>query len=585
MIRQFIKYYKPHRLLFTLDMIVAFSMAGIDLLFPMFSRVFINDYIPNGKINAIIISSLAILGLYILKIAFNYFVGYWGHVLGSRIEFDMRRDLFTHIQKLEFSFFDNIKTGQLMNRLTADLNEVTELAHHGPEDLFVSMVMLIGSFIILIQINWLLTLIIFFFVILTILFSVNMRKSMTNTFRNVRTKLADINAQLESSLSGIRLSKSFANESYEIEKFHVTNDAHLHSKKDSFKAIAVYTAGNSFFIDMMTLSSMVAGGIFVYLGQIDYGDLVAFLLFIAFFTKPIRALIQLTQQYQSGAAGFERFLEMMDMKPKIVDADDAITLTDVQGTIAFKNVTFAYENENDAVLESFNLTIDSGKTMALVGPSGVGKTTITQLIPRFYDVNAGSITIDGIDIKNLTLSSIRNQIGIVQQDVFLFHGSVRDNIAYGKPNATDEEIIEAAKKANIHAFILSLDDGYNAFVGERGVKLSGGQKQRIAIARVFLKNPPILILDEATSALDNENESAIQKSIETLSKGRTTLIIAHRLSTIKNADEILVMTDAGISERGSHEALLKRHGLYSRLYNAQFKGYIPDESRELKENA
>lgn len=585
MIRQFIKYYKPHRTLFTLDMIVAFSMAGIDLLFPMFSRAFINDYIPNGKINAIIISSLAILGLYFLKIGFNYFVGYWGHVLGSRIEFDMRRDLFTHIQKLEFSFFDNIKTGQLMNRLTADLNEVTELAHHGPEDLFVSMVMLIGSFVILIQINWLLTLIIFFFVILTILFSVNMRKSMTHTFRNVRTKLADINAQLESSLSGIRLSKSFANESFEIEKFHVTNDAHLHSKKDSFKAIAVYTAGNSFFIDMMTLSSMVAGGVFVYLGQIDYGDLVAFLLFIAFFTKPIRALIQLTQQYQSGAAGFERFLEMMHMQPKIVDAEDAIALKDVEGTIEFKNVTFAYENESDAVLDAFNLTINSGQTMALVGPSGVGKTTITQLIPRFYDVNAGSITIDGIDIRKLTLSSIRNQIGIVQQDVFLFHGSVRDNIAYGKPNATDEEIIEAAKKANIHTFILSLDDGYNAFVGERGVKLSGGQKQRIAIARVFLKNPPILILDEATSALDNENESAIQKSIETLSKGRTTLIIAHRLSTIKNADEILVMTDAGISERGSHETLLKRHGLYSRLYNAQFKGYIPDESGELKENA
>lgn len=578
MIRKFVSYYKPHRFLFAMDMLVAFSMAGIDLLFPMFSRAFVNDYIPNGKMNLIILYSIAILALYILKIAFNYFVGYWGHVLGSRIEFDMRRDLFTHIQKLENSFFDNIKTGQLMNRLTGDLNEVTELAHHGPEDLFVSLVMLIGSFILLFQINWQLTLIIFFFVLWTIVFSIRMRKSMMVTFRNVRVKLADINAQLESSLSGIRLSKSFANESFEIEKFHVTNDAHLHSKKDSFKAIAVYSAGNSFFIDMMTLASMVAGGIFVYYGYIDYGDLVAFLLFIAFFTKPIRALIQLTQQFQSGAAGFERFIEMMNMVPKIVDSKDAKTLSNVRGDIAFENVTFSYESEGAPVLDAFDLVIPAGLTIALVGPSGVGKTTITQLIPRFYDVDSGVVSIDGQNIKDLTLTSLRSQIGIVQQDVFLFHGSVRDNIAYGKPDASDEEIIEAAKKANIHSFIIGLEDGYDAFVGERGVKLSGGQKQRIAIARVFLKNPPILILDEATSALDNENEYAIQKSIETLAKGRTTLIIAHRLSTIKNADEILVMTDSGISERGSHDALLKVDGLYSRLYHAQFRGYIPDES-------
>jgi len=581
MIRKFISYYKPHRFLFAMDLLVAFSMAGIDLLFPMFSRAFVNDFIPNGKMDLIIIYSLAIFFLYFLKIGFNYFVGYWGHVLGARIEFDMRRDLFTHIQKLENSFFDNIKTGQLMNRLTGDLNEVTELAHHGPEDLFVSMVMLIGSFFLLLQINWQLTLIIFFFVLWTIVFSIGMRKSMMVTFRNVRVKLADINAQLESSLSGIRLSKSFANESFEIEKFHVTNDAHLHSKKDSYKAIAKYSAGNSFFIDMMTLASMVAGGIFVYKGYIDYGDLVAFLLFIAFFTKPIRALIQLTQQFQSGASGFERFIEMMQMVPKIVDSEEAKTLTNVRGDIAFENVSFSYEKEGVPILESFNLLIPSGLTIALVGPSGVGKTTITQLIPRFYDVDSGVVSIDGQNIKDLTLTSLRSQIGVVQQDVFLFHGSVRDNIAYGKPDASDEEIIEAAKKANIHTFILSLEEGYNAFVGERGVKLSGGQKQRIAIARVFLKNPPILILDEATSALDNENEYAIQKSIEILSQGRTTLIIAHRLSTIKNADEILVMTDSGISERGSHDALLIKNGLYSRLYHAQFRGYIPDESNEL----
>ena len=576
MIRQFVKYYKPHKTLFILDLLAAFAMAGIDLIFPMFSREFVNDLIPNQKLKLIIIYSLIVLVLYVIKIGLNYFMGYWGHVLGSRIEFDMRRDLFTHIQKLEFSFFDNIKTGQLMNRLTADLNEVTELAHHGPEDLFVSVVMLVGSFILLIQINVPLTLIIFFFVLLTIVFSIKMRGSMMTTFRSVRAKMADINAQLESSLSGIRLSKSFANESFEIEKFHVTNDAHLHSKKDSFKAIAYYSAGNSFFIDMMTLASMVAGGIFVYFEYIDYGDLVAFLLFISFFTKPIRSLIQLTQQFQSGAAGFERFAEMMAMKPTIVDAENAKPLTDVKGRIEFKDVTFRYEKDADPVLSDFDLTIPAGKTIALVGPSGVGKTTITQLIPRFYDVAQGSIHIDGNDIKDITLPSLRGQIGIVQQDVFLFFGSIRDNIAYGKPDATDEEIIAAAQKANIHEFILSLDDGYNAFVGERGVKLSGGQKQRIAIARVFLKNPPILILDEATSALDNENEFAIQKSIETLAKGRTTLIIAHRLSTIKNADEILVMTDQGIAERGSHDDLLKTQGLYSRLYHAQFRGYIPD---------
>ncbi len=576
MLRHFISYYKPHKTLFALDMFFAFTMAGIDLIFPMYSRAFINDYIPSGQLNTMVLTSVIILALYLIKVGCNYFVGYWGHVLGSRIEFDMRRDLFTHMQTLELSFFDNNKTGQLMNRLTGDLNEVTELAHHGPEDLFVSSIMLIGSFILLFQINWLLTLIIFFFVFLTIWFSIRMRKSMMTTFRNVRSKVADINAQLESSLSGIRLSKSFANEPYEIEKFHVTNDAHLHSKKDSFKAIAIYSAGNGFFIDMMTLSSMVAGGIFVYLDIINYGDLVAFLLFIAFFTKPIRSLISLTQQLQSGMAGFERFTEIMKLKPQIIDAVDACDLEEVKGDIVFDNVTFSYEEAGEKVLRHFNLTIPAGKTMALVGPSGVGKTTITQLIPRFYDVDEGVISIDGKAIDRLTLSSLRSQIGIVQQDVFLFHGSIKDNIAYGKPQAHFDDIIQAAKQANIHDFIMSLDGGYDAHVGERGVKLSGGQKQRIAIARVFLKNPPILILDEATSALDNENELAIQKSIETLAKGRTTLIIAHRLSTIKNADDILVMTDSGIAERGSHDDLLSRNGLYSRLYHAQFRGYIPD---------
>lgn len=577
MIRNFIKYYKPHRFLFTLDLMIAFCMATVDLIFPMFSRAFINDYIPNKDMQSIVFYSIIIIALYVLKIGGNYFVGYYGHVVGSRIEFDMRRDLFKHLQTLEFSFFDNNKTGQLMNRLTGDLNEVTELAHHGPEDLFISLVMLIGSFAILVQIHFGLTMIVFSFVIMTVIFSIKMRKSMMKTFRSVRQKTADINAQLESSISGIRLSKSFANEEYEVEKFHKTNYAHLNSRQDAFKAIGMYSAGNEFFLNMMSLSSMVAGGIFVFKGLINYGDLLAFLLYIAFFTKPIRSLIQLTQQFQSGMAGFERFTEIMSISPKIKDAAHAQTLTDLKGKIRFEGVSFKYEEKGENVLNQFNLDIEVGKTIALVGPSGVGKTTISMLIPRFYDVTEGRILIDDIDVKSIALRSLRENIGVVQQDVFMFYGTIKDNISYGKPDATLEEIIDAAKKANIHDFIMTLEEDYDSMVGERGVKLSGGQKQRIAIARVFLKNPPILVLDEATSALDNENELAIQNSIEELAKDRTTIIIAHRLSTIKNADEILVMAESGIAERGSHDTLIAKEGLYSKLYKAQFKGYIPDE--------
>ncbi|MDN5351566.1 MAG: ATP-binding cassette, subfamily bacterial [Clostridiales bacterium] len=577
MIKKFIQYYKPHKVLFLTDLLVAFLIAGIDLVFPMYSRTIINDLIPNNNLRGIILYSSIVIILYIVKVGGNYFVGYWGHLVGARMEFDMRRDLFKHLQTLEFAFYDNNKTGQLMNRLMGDLNEISELAHHGPEDLFISLIMLVGSFFLLIQINMTLTLIVFVFVLLAIFFSVHMRKSMMKTFRAVRSKQADINAQLESSISGIRLAKSFANEHFEDDKFSRTNRAHYHSKKASFRAIAMYTAGNNFFIDMMTLSSMMAGGIFVYYGQINYGDLVAFLLFISFFTKPIRSLIQLTQQFQSGMTGFERFSELMAIEPKIKDAEDAKPLQSVKGDIEFKNVTFSYEPGDPPVLNDFNLSIESGKTIALVGPSGVGKTTISQLIPRFYDIGTGSIAIDGQDIKHLTLSSLRENIGIVQQEVFLFFGTIGENIAYGRPDATLEEIAEAAKKANIHEFIRTLDHGYDTMVGERGIKLSGGQKQRIAIARVFLKNPAVLILDEATSALDNENEFAIQQAIEVLAKDRTTLIIAHRLSTIKNADEILVMGESGILERGTHEMLIQKNGIYNRLYRAQFRGYIPDQ--------
>lgn len=577
MLKEFFSYYKPHRKLFYTDLFIAFVMAVIDLIFPMFSRQFINDFIPNKNIHAMVVFSGVIIILYVVKIGCNYFVGYYGHVVGSRIEHDMRNELFKHLQKLEFTFFDNHKTGQLMNRLTGDLNEVAELAHHGPEDLFISSIMLIGSFFILFNINWQLTLIIFIFVVLTIFFSIKMRTQMMTTFRKLRSKQADINAQLESSISGIRLARSFANERYENEKFLKTNRAHLESRKDAFKAIAVYTSGNSFFLDMMSLSSMIAGGIFVFTGQIDYGDLVAFLLYIAYFTKPIRSLIQLTQQLQSGISGFERFSETMAVEPQIKDKPGAVVLKDINGNIVFNGVTFAYTPDEDPVLKDFDFKVDAGKTVALVGPSGVGKTTISQLIPRYYDVLEGDITIDGISIKDIQLSSLREHIGVVQQDVFLFYGTIKDNILYGRPDATMAEIIDAAKAAYIHDFIMTLEGDYDAFVGERGVKLSGGQKQRIAIARVFLKNPPILILDEATSALDSENEFAIQKSIEAASEGRTTLIIAHRLSTVISADEIIVMTDEGISERGNHGDLLEKGGLYANLFNAQFRGYIPDQ--------
>jgi len=576
MIKQFFSYYKPHRFLFYMDLFIAFIMAGIDLIFPMFSRQFINDFIPNQKVKAMLIFSIVIILLYVVKIGCNYFVGYYGHVVGSRIEYDMRNDLFNHLQTLEFTFFDNNKTGQLMNRLTGDLNEIAELAHHGPEDFFVSIIMILGSFFILLQINWQLTLIIFIFVIFTIYFSITMRKQMMRTFRRLRVRQADINAQLESSISGIRLARSFANESFEIDKFFKTNRAHLESRKDAFKAIAVYTSGNSFFLDMMSLSSMIAGGIFVFKGYIDYGDLVAFLLYIAFFTKPIRSLIQLTQQFQSGMAGFERFSETMAIEPSIKNAEHPKVMTAVKGEIAFKNVTFSYKEDEAPVLKAFDFDIPAGKTIALVGPSGVGKTTISQLIPRYYDVRDGEISIDGISIKEIELSSLRKNIGVVQQDVFLFYGTIKENILYGRPEASDAEVVEAAKAANIHLFIMGLDEGYDTLVGERGVRLSGGQKQRIAIARVFLKNPPILILDEATSALDSENEATIQKSIDALATGRTSLVIAHRLSTIVNADEIIVLTEKGIEERGPHTKLLADGNLYAKLYKAQFKGFMPD---------
>lgn len=575
--KRFLKYYKPHMRLFIIDMIAATTLAVIDLIFPIFSRSIIDDYIPNNNMHMLFNFAGIVFLLYVVRMLCNFIMSYWGHVMGARIEHDMRRDLFAHIQNLPFKFFDNHKTGKLMSRIVNDLNEMSELAHHGPEDLFISMLMICGSLAIMFSINIQLAIIVMGLVIGMVIFTVNTRLYMVRTFRRVRKSMADINARVETSLSGVRLSKSFANEDYEIDRFAESNGMFRNAKKDSFRAIGIFTAGNHFLSDLLNVAVITVGGYMVYLGKMSYGDLMAFVLYTAFFMRPIRRLIQFIQQFQSGMTGFERFKELMETSPEITDCQNAISLSDVQGRIVFKNVTFKYEETSEKVLNNFNLVVEQGKTLALVGPSGVGKTTIANLIPRFYEVSDGSISVDGKDIKEVTQQSLRKNIGIVQQDVFIFYGTVSENIAYGKPNATKGQIIEAAKRANIHEFIESLEEGYETLVGERGVKLSGGQKQRIAIARVFLKNPSILILDEATSALDNQNELAIQESIEALSQNRTTIVIAHRLSTIKNADEILVLDDTGVAEHGEHDKLIEENGLYASLYNAQFRGLIPDK--------
>jgi len=576
MLKKFISYYRPYWKLFALDMSCAFLIAAIDLAFPLITRQFINDIIPNGKLRIFYIFIIALLALAVIRAVLNYIIDYWGHMVGTRMERDMRRDLFEHLQTLSFDYFDNIKTGHIMSRIVNDLREISELAHHGPEDLFLSLVMLIGSFIILTTIEWRLTLVIYSFLPLLIWYATLKRKKMAGAFRSVRKRIANVNAQLENSISGIRVAKSFTNEEYEIEKFNEGNREFNNSREFAYKVMAEFFAGIFFLSNILNIITLSVGGFFVYRGYINIGDLVAYLLYINFFLQPIRKLTNFTQQFQDGMTGFERFVEIMKVKPSILDKEDAVTLKEIKGKIEFKNVAFKYSEEK-FVLSNIDLAIMPGETMALVGPSGGGKTTLCQLIPRFYEVNDGEILVDGINIKDIKMKSLRENIGLVQQDIFLFTGTIKENILYGKPDAEDAEVAKAAKDANIHDFIISLPEGYDSYIGEKGIKLSGGQKQRISLARAFLKNPAILILDEATSALDSEAEIVIQQALEKLTVGRTVLVIAHRLSTIKNANQIVVLTDEGIKEKGNHDELIARDGLYTKLYNAQFRGFMPDE--------
>ena len=554
-------------------MFCALTLSGIDLVFPLIVRFLLDDVylMEDGSkiIKYVLIVGSILLGMYIVRYFCQYFITSWGHIMGARMETDMRRDIFGHLQKLSFSYYDNTNTGKLMSRIVTDLFDISELAHHGPEDLFISAVKLLGSFIILATINVRITLVLLFFTGFMLYFSVFYNKKMRTVFQRNREKIANVNAQVQDSLSGIRVVKSFANERIENTKFEKGNIEFLDTKKDSYFIMGRFFSGNNFFQGVLYLSVILFGGIFISNGSLAISDLFIYILYINIFLNPVDKLINFTEQFQRGITGFERFLEVMETEPDIQDKDSAVELVNPKGNIVFNNVSFSYNDKNN-VLSNININIEAGKNIALVGPSGGGKTTFCSLIPRFYEISEGSITVDGIDIRDIKLKSLRSSIGIVQQDVYMFAGSIGENIGYGKPGATMEEIIDAAKKANIHDFIMSLDKGYDTYVGERGVKLSGGQKQRVSIARVFLKNPPILILDEATSALDNESEKFIQRSLEDLSKNRTTIVIAHRLSTIRKADEIVVLTDEGIKERGNHEDLLQQSGVYAYLYNMQF---------------
>ena len=569
MLKSFARYYKPHWKLFVLDMVCALIAASCDLMYPVISRNIINTYIPDKNLQLIFSWCAALLVIYIIQTIMQYIMQYQGHVVGVRMQADMRRDVFTHLQKLPFSYFDEHKTGVIMSRIVNDLMDISEFAHHGPEDLFISAVTIIGSFIILCTVNVPLTLLTFIMIPFLVLFIVKKRTAMTVAFRKNRIEIAEVNASLENSIAGVRVARAFTGEAEEQKKFNENNQRYVAVREKAYRVMAEFFSGTNFLTAMMNVIILAGGGYCVYAGVITVGDMVAYMLFINMFVTPIKKLIQFVEMFQNAITGYVRFEELMNVQPEI-DDEHAQELTDVKGEITFDNVTFQYD-EGKEVLSNISLTFPQGKMVAIVGPSGGGKTTLCHLIPRFYEISSGSISVDGHDIRTVTRSSLRQKIGIVQQDVFLFTGTIFDNIAYGKLGASREEVIEAAKKANIHDYIMSLPEGYETFVGERGVKLSGGQKQRISIARVFLKNPPILVLDEATSALDNVTENYIQDSLDELCKNRTTIVVAHRLSTIKHADEIIVMDRDGIQERGTHAQLLeKENGIYKELYEAQF---------------
>ena len=569
MLKRFISYYRPHKTIFVLDMLASLLVALVGIVYPIITREMLNELIPNKQYRMIVFAGIGLLLLYVVRMLLNFFIQYYGHVMGVRMQAQMRSDMFRHLEKLPYSFYDNHETGKIMSRMTNDLMDISELAHHGPENLLISSISVIVSFVYLSTINIWLTLIIFACVPFLILIAATLRKRMRNAFMESRVSTAQINASLESSISGIRVTKAFTNSDKEEEKFEEGNGMFVSARRKAYKAMGQFHSGTSFITDIFNVIILIAGGLFLYNGSIDFGDYSAFIVSVNLFISPVMTLINFMEQYQTGVTGFERFVEIMDQAPE-EDTPGAVDIGTVEGDIEFRHVSYRYEDSNP-VLDDLSLKVKKGHTYALVGPSGGGKTTICHLIPHFYDCVDGEILIDGKELHTVTMASVRRNIGIVQQDIYLFNASIRDNILYGRLDATEEEVIEAAKRANIHDYIMTLENGYETVIGERGVRLSGGQKQRLSIARVFLKNPPILILDEATSALDNTTEILIQQALDELCKGRTTIVVAHRLSTIKHADEIAVIADGRIVEQGDHETLMANGGMYAELYSLQFR--------------